>query len=723
MRKSLLIISLTAFCGAQIGYAQMRGSAALSSKAISSAAPTQNSIQTTQPFVNGLPSNLLNSTPMAGGCPAVLLEEDFQDQLIPASWINLDLDGLNDANGRPDNWYVGFDAQSTTPGDTNWAAFSSSWFTPAGTASNWLILDPVTICDPNVVLKWSSKPFEGPAYLDGYKVLLSPTGGSQLANFTVELADFAEGDANGNLTAGIVHTAFNGNNGLFQDWSATLGSYFGQTVRIAFVHESIDDNIIMIDNIFIGLDQSYDLAASGAYIGTEYLLTPETQVRPLFFSVDVTNVSLSAVTATSVNFDVNDGTQSVFNQTENGGPLAAGATQSVTSSVSFTPPATVADYELTVTVSGTPADPDPSDNTDVDFFSVTDTVFSREGGQISGNLSIGGGPSGVAGKLCNKFELVNDDYVSSISAFRTGANIGDTLTAELFDENAGSPNALVASSAITYATSTDADLYTYPFTNAPVFLTAGVYYACINEAAPTSALIGTTDDFNVEGSWVFFNNAWSPIEDFNFFSTFAIRLNMANCEADAGTLTADASPVCLDQGSASISATEATAPNVPNGFEVLYVLTQGTSLLIVDAGATPNFTVNAAGDYTIHTLVYDPLTVNPALLPPGTTGFDVNALLVQGGGTICGALDVAGAPITVEECIVGVNEASLEGGLSIYPNPSNGMFTLEARGFETDAQIVILDVSGRKVFDEGVVLTNGFRKELHLELTKGVYLL
>lgn len=33
-----------------------------------------------------------------------------------------------------------------------------------------------------------------------------------------------------------------------------------------------------------------------------------------------------------------------------------------------------------------------------------------------------------------------------------------------------------------------------------------------------------------------------------------------------------------------------------------------------------------------------------------TTGFDVNGLLIQGGGAICASLDVAGAPVSVTEC-------------------------------------------------------------------------
>ena len=59
-------------------------------------------------------------------------------------------------------------------------------------------------------------------------------------------------------------------------------------------------------------------------------------------------------------------------------------------------------------------------------------------------------------------------------------------------------------------------------------------------------------------------------------------------------------------------------------------------------------TPTATGDYVIHTLVYNPATLDLSSITPGvTTGTDVNALLVQSGGSICASLDVTGAPVNV----------------------------------------------------------------------------
>ena len=120
------------------------------------------------------------------------------------------------------------------------------------------------------------------------------------------------------------------------------------------------------------------------------------------------------------------------------------------------------------------------------------------------------------------------------------------------------------------------------------------------------------------------------------------------CTADAGALVANQSPVDLQNGSAIIAATQTQQPVIPNGFQRAYVLTQGAGLVIQATNSTPTFTVTTPGDYTIHTLVFDPVTLDLGVVVPGqTTGFDVNSLLIQGGGSICASLDVPGAPIKV----------------------------------------------------------------------------
>lgn len=130
------------------------------------------------------------------------------------------------------------------------------------------------------------------------------------------------------------------------------------------------------------------------------------------------------------------------------------------------------------------------------------------------------------------------------------------------------------------------------------------------------------------------------------------------CEAAAGTLTAGPSPLLVD-GKAALKASIATFPSVPSGYLVRYVLTSGTNLVIQAVSQTPEFEVTQPGIFTIHTLVYDPSTLDLGIVQIGvTTGVDVNGLLQQGGGNICAALDVAGAKFTVTEDISMICEAT-----------------------------------------------------------------
>ncbi|WP_299363283.1 fasciclin domain-containing protein [Winogradskyella sp.] len=138
------------------------------------------------------------------------------------------------------------------------------------------------------------------------------------------------------------------------------------------------------------------------------------------------------------------------------------------------------------------------------------------------------------------------------------------------------------------------------------------------------------------------------------------------CAADAGTLTADEDSVSLLSGSASISATANGDIVVPANYDVTYVLTSGTNLVIEQAGANPSFNVTESGLYTIHTLVAetsdntDPNFLDLSVINFGTTtGGDVLDIVTT--NNLCASLDVAGAPINVLFTVV---ELALDSGLS-----------------------------------------------------------
>ena len=173
------------------------------------------------------------------------------------------------------------------------------------------------------------------------------------------------------------------------------------------------------------------------------------------------------------------------------------------------------------------------------------------------------------------------------------------------------------------------------------------------------------------------------------------------CDATAGTLDAVDDEPCVSNGVATLKATIDDMPHVPEGFEVLYVLTSGEGLIIEAVNTAPEFDVHGSGEYTIHTLVYDPNTLDLSIVVLGeTTGFDVNGLLIQGGGFICAALDVPGAKFEVEACD-DVN------GLGLSPNPTTGQIELDFQdaGLVNKIEVQFFDMNGRllnnRVFEGG----------------------
>jgi hypothetical protein len=152
-------------------------------------------------------------------------------------------------------------------------------------------------------------------------------------------------------------------------------------------------------------------------------------------------------------------------------------------------------------------------------------------------------------------------------------------------------------------------------------------------------------------------------EDYN------LQISSSACLANAGTLTASNSLVCFNAGGSILTASQNAAPVIPSGYRKDYVLTSGAGLVIQQVSATPSFTVTGTGLFTIHTLVYDPTTLNLGIVIPGTTtGFDVNSLLIQGGGSICASLDVAGAQFNVENPQAG----------TLTPKSTNSCFTISS---------------------------------------------
>jgi len=161
------------------------------------------------------------------------------------------------------------------------------------------------------------------------------------------------------------------------------------------------------------------------------------------------------------------------------------------------------------------------------------------------------------------------------------------------------------------------------------------------------------------------------------------------CEADAGTISlVGNSTVCYEMQPVTIAATSDSNAVVPEGYSVNYLLTRGSQLLIVQASETPSFEVNMIGTYTIHTIVYDPATFNFSDITVGVTNaFEANMMLIQGGGTTCGSLDVTGVTVEIEDCNITMCDNPVVTNVTIIEatcGNTNGAATVNVQGEMSD---------------------------------------
>lgn len=242
-----------------------------------------------------------------------LLWEDFQDSIPnllefpdPDStgtnnWVNYDMDFKADANSRPQNWYRTTDLVYITgdstlyPADSNYVLGSSSWLQGFENGNrNWFITPPIQVVDDQAMVYWKAAPRQGPRYLDGYSVRVStnenlpgdydennlnnifgdfsdllfqasqmipplPNGANDVNDDAFQADSFVYEPTNGYIhanrftdenymwadTAGTLYV------GLLEPQSASLAAYAGETIYIAFLHDSDDDNLITIDDILV----------------------------------------------------------------------------------------------------------------------------------------------------------------------------------------------------------------------------------------------------------------------------------------------------------------------------------------------------------------------------------------------------------------------------------------------------------------------------------------
>ena len=147
----------------------------------------------------------------------------------------------------------------------------------------------------------------------------------------------------------------------------------------------------------------------------------------------------------------------------------------------------------------------------------------------------------------------------------------------------------------------------------------------------------------------------------SILENITINDDCLSCQADAGNLVIDNAMECFENGEATISATSLGNINAPPGFGIVYVLSEQPSNVVVSIENDADFTVNIAGNYTIHTLVFEMTTNLPdSIILNQTTISTIESWMIQGGGSFCGDIDLGGASAEVVELDVVVQLISVD---------------------------------------------------------------
>lgn len=468
-----------------------------------------------------------------GQCPAdTLMWEDFQAQQIPGNWVNLNLDSLNDQNGRAADWFILNDPISSTSASDNYVAASNSWFNPAGVSDNWLITDEMIVCDTNLFLIWKSAPFEGPVYMDGYEVLLSTTTNDP-DSFTVNLMTFAEGiGATAQASSGTAHTEYEGNRGILQSWRAALDPWLGDTVYFAFRHHSEDDNLLQLDDIGVVRLPDFDAATVEVSYSTPYPIVPLSQVQPMDFQAHILNAGVDTLSKVSVEMQANVGATQVFIAIDSIFDLAPLGETTVQPALPYTPSQT-GNYDFTALTSIDSVDGFPLNNGAGLSFEVNDSVYARDEGDPVGFRNLGAN-SGFMGQT---FELIAPDTLSSISFYLDQPSGQDSLRGAVYAFANSTPGTLLAMTDVMVLTGSSTGWMTLGLDGIDLPLGAGTYLIGLEESSTGELNLGWTESKYSPGAvWHRVQSSWASADALELGGVYMVRANFGKVDEIVGAV-------------------------------------------------------------------------------------------------------------------------------------------------------------------------------------------
>ena len=184
-----------------------------------------------------------------------------------------------------------------------------------------------------------------------------------------------------------------------------------------------------IDDVQIITNPGNDLEVSATTWGTaglNYYQIPTTQVAPIDFTASIVNVGINTQYNAEFSVDINSGLFSATTSPVNIAPLD---TVNVEILGQFTPESTVGAYTVQRAITSDSTDDDSNNNQISNLnFSVTDYIYARDNGSVSGNTS-NGDEGFEAGNL---FDIYQDQELKAINVRLAGGGSGTTVGTEIY---------------------------------------------------------------------------------------------------------------------------------------------------------------------------------------------------------------------------------------------------------------------------------------------------
>jgi len=556
--------------------------------------------------------------------------------------------------------------------------FSTSYYSPVGAADDWAWTPLIGPLPANTVLSWNAVTYD-PAYPDGYEVRIMtstqgpPTGGTgvignQITNSTVIFSTSAE-------------------NATWTNRSVNLNAYTGESIYVAFRNNSVDKFLLLIDDVKVEVVVDYDAYISSIAPMSEYTQIPVDQAPSIPFEATVENVGLQSMTGLALNVDVyNSLSVNVYSASST--PITLNPSQTTTLSVPNFTPLSAGIYEVVYHLTANEVDQFEANDTIISSFTISDTVYARDNGVISGSIGIG---AGVVGYIGQEFDITVEDTLTSITMGVTRGYVGRNYAVVIWDMVAGVPNQIIAASDTLVYPDDSADIYTLPIQGV-VVLTPGQYAITAVEFDSTLAIGLTMNNYTLGRTWVNWPGnplgGWANFEDFgaNFARAAYLRANLGTICSDV-FVTIDTT-ICFGESITVGSTTYTTSGNyteyIPNtnicGDSVVMTTLTVVDEIITDISVSTDLTTITAT--TMTGANYQWIDCNTGLPIAGETGTTYTATV---GGDYAVVISMNDC-IDTSDCVfasdvLGINDLFKINGFVAFPNPSSeSVHILSERG-------------------------------------------